>query len=42
MDVMAAEEVAAVSTTSRTQPVAKEAVVEVIGHDQQKLDLIKS
>ena len=42
MDVTAAEEVAAVATTSITQPVAKEAVVEVIGHDQRKSDLIKS
>ena len=42
MDVPAAEEVAAVATISRTQPVAEEAVVEVIGHNQQKSDLIKS
>ena len=41
MDVTAAEEVAAV-TTSRTLPVAEEAVVEGIGHGQQRSDLIKS
>ena len=41
MDVTAAEEVAAVAT-SRTLPVAEEAVVEAIGFDQRKSDLIKS
>ena len=41
MNVMAAEEVAAVAIR-RTQPLVEEAVVEVIGHDQQKLDLTKS
>jgi hypothetical protein len=42
MDVMAAEEIAAVAKISRTQPLVEEALVEVIGHDQQKLDLTKS
>ena len=42
MDVTAAEEVAAVATIRRTLPVAEEAVVEVLGLDQQKLDLTKS
>ena len=42
MDVMAAEEVAAVATIRRTLPAAQEAVVEAIGHNQQRLDLIKS
>ena len=42
MDITAAEEVATVASISRTQPVAEEAVVEVIGHDQKKSDFIKS
>ena len=42
MDVTAAGEVATVATISRTQPVAEEAVVEIIGNDQRKSDLIKS
>ena len=42
MDVMAAEEAAAVAITRRTLPVAEEAVVEVTGQDQQKSDLTKS
>ena len=40
--VTAAEEVAAVVTIRRTPPVAKEAVVEVTGLDQQRSDLTKS
>jgi hypothetical protein len=42
MDVTAAEEAAAVATIRRTLPVAEEAMVEVIGHNQQKSDLTKS
>ena len=41
MDVTAAEEVVAVAT-SRNLPVAEEAVVEAIDHNQRKSDLIKS
>ena len=42
MDVTAAEEVAAVATIRRAQPVAEEAMLEVIGLNQQRLDLTKS
>ena len=41
MDVMAAEEVAAVAI-KRTQPLVEEAVVEGIGLGQQRSNLIKS
>ena len=41
MDVTAAEEVATV-VIRRTQPLVEEAVVEGIGHVQQRLELIKS
>ena len=42
MDVTAAKEVASVATIRRTLPVAEEAVVEVIGLEQQRSDLTKS
>ena len=42
MDVTEAEEVAAVATIRRTPSLAAEAVVEVTGLDQRRLDLTKS
>ena len=38
MDVMAAEEVAEVAIIRKTQPLVEEAMLEIIGHDQQQSD----